>query len=71
MAVARVGMIKLGVTNGDLITLVSVVLGVTLPLVAARLVEGTRLGFLFTRPQFLRLGARKMTDTAKRAAVTA
>lgn len=71
MAVTRVGMIKLGVTNGDLITLVSVVLGVTLPLVAARLVEGTRLGFLFTRPQFLRLGAKKMTDTAKRAAVTA
>jgi uncharacterized membrane protein YcfT len=59
MAATRVVMLKLGVTNGDLITLVSVVLAVTLPLLAAKAVEGTPLAFLFTRPQFLRLGAKK------------
>lgn len=71
MAAARMVMIKAGVTNGDLVTFVAVALGVILPLVAARLLEGTRLGFLFTRPAFLRLPAKgKNEDKTKDKANT-
>lgn len=55
MAAVRIVMIKAGVTNGDLVTFVAVASGVILPLIAARLLQGTHLGFLFTRPAFLRL----------------
>jgi uncharacterized membrane protein YcfT len=64
MALARVVMVKAGVTNGDLVTLVAVALGVALPLLAARFLEGTHFAFLFTRPQFLRLGAKKKDEPA-------
>ncbi|HEY4345594.1 MAG TPA: acyltransferase family protein [Parvibaculum sp.] len=65
MALTRVVMVKAGVTNGDLITLVAVSLGVALPLVAARFLEGTHFAFFFTRPQFLRLDLKKKAPAAQ------
>ena len=65
MAATRIVMVKLGVTNGDLITLVSVALAVILPLLAAHYAKGTPLAFLFTRPQFLRLRAEKRETEAR------
>lgn len=67
MAATRVLMIKAGVTNGDLVTFVAVALGVALPLVAARLLEGTHLAFLFTRPAFLRLPAKGKSEGKTKA----
>lgn len=71
MAAARMVMIKAGVTNGDLVTFVAVALGVALPLVAARLLEGTHLAFLFTRPAFLRLPLHSKSEGKAPASMTA
>lgn len=57
MAATRIVMVHLGVTNGDLVTLVSSVLAVALPLLAYRLVKDTHLGFVFVRPEALKLKA--------------
>ncbi|HEX7776295.1 MAG TPA: acyltransferase, partial [Parvibaculum sp.] len=65
MAVTRVAMLRLGFENGDLITFAAVTLGVTLPLVAERMVRGTPLGFLFARPDFLKLTSAKTAMRGK------
>lgn len=71
MAATRVVMLKLGVTNGDLIALVSIVLGVALPLLAAHYTKGTPLAFLFTRPQFFRLRGKSADVPAPALAAAA
>jgi uncharacterized membrane protein YcfT len=67
MAATRIVLVKLGLENGDLITFASVLLGVTLPLVAERLIKGTPLGFLFARPEFLKLVRAKSASRGKPA----
>ena len=55
MAVTRTVMIKLGVTEGDVITLVTAVMAVSLPLVAYTVVKHTPLVFFFDRPDAMKL----------------
>ncbi|PKQ09432.1 MAG: acyltransferase [Alphaproteobacteria bacterium HGW-Alphaproteobacteria-12] len=57
MAVMRVGMVKLGFENGDLITLLAMTVAVIAPLIAFKLVENTPLSFLYIRPDMFRLTA--------------
>lgn len=57
MAAVRIGMVKLGFENGDLITLVATALAVISPLIAFRIVENTSLRFLYIRPDMFRLTA--------------
>ncbi|MDO8423467.1 MAG: acyltransferase family protein [Parvibaculum sp.] len=69
MAVARTVMIKLGVTEGDVITLVTAVTAVGLPLVAYAVVKHTPLVFFFDRPDAMKLApAAKLPTGALPAA---
>jgi hypothetical protein len=60
MAVVRVLMIKLGFENGDLITLMSMITAVILPLVGYRLLRDTPLAFFFERPAIFKLNAERV-----------
>lgn len=60
MAVVRIGMVKLGFENGDLITLVAMTAAVISPLIAFRLVEHTPLRFLYIRPDMFHLTAPRV-----------
>ncbi len=55
MAATRIALLKVGVTNGDLLTLACIVMSVGLPLLAYRIVKDTPLAFFFVRPQAFRL----------------
>ena len=56
MAIVRVGLVKFaGFTNGDLVTLLTVVTAVVTPLIAYELLKKTPLAFLFVRPALFRL----------------
>jgi hypothetical protein len=57
MAAIRVGMVKLGFENGDLITLVATAVAVISPIIVFRLLEKTPLSFLYARPDAFRLTA--------------
>ncbi|HEX7776009.1 MAG TPA: acyltransferase family protein [Parvibaculum sp.] len=68
MAATRIALIRLGLENGDLVTLIALAMAVGMPLLAFRLTEGTPLAFLFTRPQAFRLKPRQRPATAPLAA---
>jgi uncharacterized membrane protein YcfT len=68
MAATRIALVRLGVENGDVVTLIALVMAVGVPLLAFRLTEGTSLAFLFTRPQAFRLKARPRPASAPLAA---
>ncbi len=55
MAATRVAMVKLGFENGDLITMASLVMAVSMPLLAYEVTKGTILDFAFKRPEWLKL----------------
>lgn len=55
MAITRVGMIKLGVENGDIITLAALIMAVGAPILAYEITKNTALSFVFKRPAFFRL----------------
>ncbi|MDP1625725.1 acyltransferase family protein [Parvibaculum sp.] len=55
MATMRIVLTRLGLDNGDLITLISTTIAVVTPILAFRLVENTPLGFAFVRPDMFRL----------------
>ncbi|ABS63249.1 acyltransferase 3 [Parvibaculum lavamentivorans DS-1] len=55
MAVMRIGLTRLGLENGDLITLISVIVAVATPILAFRLIEKTPFDFLYNRPDMFRL----------------
>ena len=55
MAATRILLIRLGVTNGDLLTLACIVMAVGMPLLAYRIVKDTPLALFFVRPQSFRL----------------
>jgi peptidoglycan/LPS O-acetylase OafA/YrhL len=55
MAITRVGMIKLGVENGDIITLAALIMAVGMPILAYEITKNTALNFVFKRPAFFRL----------------
>jgi len=55
MAAMRTGLVRLGLDNGDVITLVTTTFAVIAPIVAYRLVVNTPLDFLFVRPDMFRL----------------
>ena len=57
MAAMRVLMVKLGFENGDLITLVALVVAVITPIIGFRILEKTPLNFLYIRPDMFRLTA--------------
>jgi len=57
MATMRIALTRLGLDNGDLITLISTTVAVVTPIIAFRLVKNTPLGFLFVRPDMFRLTA--------------
>lgn len=57
MAIMRIALTRLGLDNGDLITLISVTVAVVTPILAFRVVENTPLGFVFVRPDMFRLTA--------------
>lgn len=57
MAVIRVGMVKLGFENGDLITFIATTVAVISPIIVFRLLEKTPLSFLYVRPDAFRLTA--------------
>lgn len=67
MAATRTALIKLGVTNGDLVTLACIVMAVGTPLIAYRLVKDTSLSFLFVRPVMFRLQDKKSAGVAAAA----
>lgn len=69
MAAARVAMVKLGFENGDLITLVSLIMAVSMPLVAYEVTKGTMLDFVFKRPEWLKL--KTVTPTLSPETVSA
>ena len=48
-------MAKLGMNDGDIATLIAIMLGVALPLIANRITSGTALAFLFERPIFFKI----------------
>lgn len=58
MAATRVVMTKLGFLDGDLVTLISSVLAVCLPLIAYRVIKETPLGFVFVRPNSMKLSGK-------------
>ncbi len=68
MAATRIALVKLGFHNGDLVTLIALVMAVGMPLLAFRIVEGTPLAFLFVRPRAFRLTPRPRKATAAVAA---
>lgn len=55
MGMTRIVMLRMGVENGDLVTLVAATAGIIAPLIACHLVVNTPLSFLFVRPQFFRM----------------
>ena len=55
MAVTRTIMIRLGVTEGDVITLVTALLAVSMPLIAYAVLKNTPLAFFFERPDAMKL----------------
>lgn len=55
MAITRTVMIKLGVTEGDLITLVTAIMAVSLPLIGYAVIKNTPLAFFFDRPDAFKL----------------
>lgn len=55
MATMRIGLVRLGVENGDFITLVSTAVAVVLPIIGYRIVSKTPLDFFFIRPDIFRL----------------
>ena len=57
MAATRMVLVKLGMENGDLITLIAMTVAVVAPVIAYRIVANTPLDFLFTRPDMFRLTA--------------
>lgn len=57
MAATRIALVKLGMENGDLITLIATATAVIAPIIAYRLVQNTPLAFLYTRPDMFRLTA--------------
>tara|TARA_R110000824_G_scaffold137637_2_gene302094 strand:- start:114208 stop:115260 length:1053 start_codon:yes stop_codon:yes gene_type:complete len=57
MATMRIGLVRLGVENGDLITLVSTAVAVIAPIIGYRIVSRTPLAFFFIRPDMFRLTA--------------
>lgn len=61
MAATRIALVKLGMENGDLITLIAMTVAVISPIVGYRLVANTPLDFLFTRPDMFRLTAPRGT----------
>ena len=68
MAATRIALLKLGVTNGDLLTLACIVMAVGTPLLAYRIVKDTPLSFFFVRPQAFRLKAQATASEATAAA---
>lgn len=70
MGVARIVMLRMGIENGDLITLVAAGLGIVTPLVGYAMIRNTPLAFLFTRPQMFRLTG-KSPATSSGVAVNA
>jgi len=59
MAATRVGMIKLGFENGDLITLVALIMAIGSPILAYEITKNTFLDFAFKRPNMFRLKVNK------------
>lgn len=57
MAATRMALVKLGMENGDLVTLVAMSVAVVTPIIGYKLVEKTPLSFLFIRPDMFRLTA--------------
>jgi uncharacterized membrane protein YcfT len=55
MAVMRVGLVRLGVENGDVVTLLTTTFAVAMPIVAYRIVVNTPLDVFFVRPDMFRL----------------
>ncbi|MEX0839500.1 MAG: hypothetical protein WD034_08210, partial [Parvibaculum sp.] len=55
MAVMRVGLVRLGVENGDVVTLLTTAFAVVMPIVAYRIVVNTPLDVFFVRPDMFRL----------------
>ena len=68
MAATRVLLIRLGVTHGDFLTLLSLAMAVGMPLLAFRIVENTPLSFVFVRPDAFRLKPRGTKEPATAAA---
>tara|TARA_R110000868_G_scaffold167895_8_gene402416 strand:- start:3057 stop:4091 length:1035 start_codon:yes stop_codon:yes gene_type:complete len=69
MAVTRTIMIRLGVTEGDVITLVTALLAVSMPLVAYAVLKNTPLVFFFERPAAMKLApAAKLPASVQPAA---
>ncbi len=68
MAATRTLLVKLGVLNGDLLTLACIVMAVGMPLLAYRIVKDTPLAFFFVRPQAFRLKPESKTREVAAAA---
>ena len=69
MAATRMMLVKLGMEDGNLITLIAMTVAVIAPVIAYRIVAGTPLDFFFKRPDMFRLTAprgvkRKMVAAA-------
>lgn len=65
MAGSRIVLGKLGMTNADLATLIAIMLGVALPLIAYRVTSGTALAFLFNRPDSCKLAMPQKAAAAR------
>lgn len=63
MGVTRIVMLRMGIENGDLITLAAAAIGIVAPLIGYLMVRHTPLAFLFTRPQMFRLGDKSQDKT--------
>ncbi|MEX2249518.1 MAG: acyltransferase family protein [Parvibaculum sp.] len=55
MAAMRIGLVRLGVDNGDVVTLLTTAFAVIMPIVAYRIVVNTPLDVFFVRPDMFRL----------------
>lgn len=55
MAAMRIGLVRLGVDNGDLVALLTTAFAVVMPIVAYRIVVNTPLDVFFVRPDMFRL----------------
>ena len=64
MAATRIVALKLGVENGDLITLAAVIMAVGTPLIGYDLLKKTPLSFVFVRPDMFRLKPHGRTPEA-------
>lgn len=64
MAVTRTVMIKLGITEGDVITLVTSLMAVGMPLIAYAALRHTPLAFFFERPDTLKLKENAQVSSA-------